>query len=433
MLLINVQMYAQNVGINTDGSTPDSSAMLDVKSTTHGILISRLSDAQRNAIPSPATGLLIYNTTTNRFNYYNGSGWYEIGSTFLSSTTGATAPGGGIAINSIGAAPDSVAILDVHSTERGILIPRTTPSSITTPTEGLIIYNTITNNIAYYDGSMWREPCITFVTNTTGTGSLSSIGVAINENNVPADPSAMLDVSSINKGLLIPKLTTVQRNSLSAVVGLTIYNTDNHAIEYYGGDGWYKLEYSAPTVTASATPSSICTGASTTLGASGANTYSWSGGLGSGASKTVTPTSTTTYTVTGTSTAGCTGTATVSVTVNPLPTVSASASSPSICNGATSVLTASGANTYSWSGGLGSGASKTVTPTSTTTYTVTGTSTAGCTGTATVSVTVNPLPTVSASASSPSICNGQTSVLTASGANTYSWSGGCWEVEQVKQ
>ncbi|HNQ21198.1 MAG TPA: hypothetical protein PKI46_09075, partial [Bacteroidales bacterium] len=269
---MNIQMDAQNVGINIDGSTPDNSAMLHIKSTTHGILIPRLSDAQRNAIPSPATGLLIYNTTTNKFNFYNGSGWYEIGSTFLSSTTGATAPGGGIAINSIGATPDSVAILDVHSTERGILIPRTTPSSITTPTEGLIIYNTITNNIAYYDGSMWREPCITFVTNTTGTGSLSSIGVAINENNVPADPSAMLDVSSINKGLLIPKLTTVQRNSLSAVVGLIIYNTDNHSIEYYRGDGWYKLEYSAPTVTASASPTAICNGASSVLTASGANT-----------------------------------------------------------------------------------------------------------------------------------------------------------------
>ena len=76
MLLINVQIYAQNVGISVDGSTPDNSAMLDIKSTIHGILIPRLSDAQRNAILSPATGLLIYNTTTNKFNFYNGSGWY---------------------------------------------------------------------------------------------------------------------------------------------------------------------------------------------------------------------------------------------------------------------------------------------------------------------------------------------------------------------
>jgi len=181
-----------------------------------------------------------------------------------------------------------------------------------------------------------------------------------------------------------------------------------------------------PTVTASASPAAICSGASSELTASGANTYSWSDGLGTGASKTVTPSATTTYTVTGTSTAGCTGTATVTVTVNPLPTVSASASPSAICSGASSVLTASGASTYSWSGGLGTGASKTVTPSATTTYTVTGTSTAGCTGTATVTVTVNPLPTVSASASPAAICEGETSVLTTSSnitGTTFEWSG----------
>ncbi len=182
-----------------------------------------------------------------------------------------------------------------------------------------------------------------------------------------------------------------------------------------------------PTVTATASPSAICNGATSVLTASSdisGTTYSWSGTLGTGSTKTVTPTSTTTYTVTGTSTAGCTVTATVSVTVNPLPTVSATASPASICNGANSVLTAAGASTYSWSHSLGSGASKTVTPSSTTTYTVIGTSAAGCTGTATVSVTVNSLPTVSATASPTSICNGETSVLTASGTDNYSWSTG---------
>ncbi|MGB4095606.1 MAG: hypothetical protein WBJ99_07255, partial [Bacteroidales bacterium] len=183
------------------------------------------------------------------------------------------------------------------------------------------------------------------------------------------------------------------------------------------------ITFDKPTVTATTSPSTICNGQTSVLTASGTDNYSWSTG-GNTASITVTPSSTTTYTVTGTSTAGCTGTATVSVTVNPLPTVTATASPTAICNGASSVLTASGANTYSWSGGLGSGASKTVTPSATTTYTVTGTSTAGCTGTATVSVTVNPLPTVTATASPTAICNGQTSVLTASGTDNYSWSTG---------
>ncbi|HOJ25539.1 MAG TPA: hypothetical protein PK081_09795, partial [Bacteroidales bacterium] len=184
------------------------------------------------------------------------------------------------------------------------------------------------------------------------------------------------------------------------------------------------LTKNAPVLTVSASTNPICNGASTVLTASGANTYSWSHSLGTGNTKTVTPTSSTTYTVTGTLANGCSSTTSISVTVNPLPSVTASASPAAICNGASSVLTASGANTYSWSHSLGTGSSKTVSPTSTTTYTVTGTTTAGCTGTATVSVTVNPLPSVTASASPAAICNGATSVLTASGANTYSWNTG---------
>ena len=180
--------------------------------------------------------------------------------------------------------------------------------------------------------------------------------------------------------------------------------------------------FSAPSISATATPSSVCLGASSTLNATGGNTYTWSNGM-TGSSITVTPSITTTYTVTATSGPGCSGTATVSVTVNPLSTVTASASPATICNGASSVLTASGANTYSWNTG-GNTASITVTPSSTTTYTVTGTNTAGCTGTATVSVTVNPLPSVTATASPATICNGASTVLTASGANTYSWNTG---------
>ena len=176
----------------------------------------------------------------------------------------------------------------------------------------------------------------------------------------------------------------------------------------------------APSVTASASPASICAGQSTTLTAGGASTYSWSSG-GSGSSTSVTPGGTTTYTVTGTS-SGCTGTATVSVTVNPLPNVTASASPAAICTGQSTTLSAGGASTYSWSSG-GSGSSTSVTPGGTTTYTVTGTS-SGCAGTATVSVTVNPLPNVTASASPATICNGQSAILTAGGAGTYSWSTG---------
>jgi len=64
MLTINI--FAQNVGINDDGSTPDNSAMLDVKSTSKGLLIPQIALTGVNdatTITTPATSLLVYNTT----------------------------------------------------------------------------------------------------------------------------------------------------------------------------------------------------------------------------------------------------------------------------------------------------------------------------------------------------------------------------------
>lgn len=66
-------MYSQtdNVGIGT--ANPDPSALLELNSSTKGFLLTRLSTAQRDAIPLPATGLVIYNTTTNELEYNFGT------------------------------------------------------------------------------------------------------------------------------------------------------------------------------------------------------------------------------------------------------------------------------------------------------------------------------------------------------------------------
>lgn len=185
-----------------------------------------------------------------------------------------------------------------------------------------------------------------------------------------------------------------------------------------------------PTVTASASVNTICVGASSVLTANGANTYSWSPAAGlsatTGSPVTATPTATTTYTVTGTDLNGCSSTATRSITVNPLPNVTITAGANAVCLGISTTLTANGANTYSWSpaGTLNTttGASVTATPTATTTYTVIGTNTTtGCSKNATKAITVNALPNVAVTAASNSICLGSSTSLTASGANTYSW------------
>ncbi|PLW98656.1 MAG: hypothetical protein C0591_04000 [Marinilabiliales bacterium] len=69
-LLVAFSLNAQ-VAINTDGSAPDGSAMLEIKSTSGGILIPRMTLTQRNGISSPATGLLIWQTDNTPGFYYN--------------------------------------------------------------------------------------------------------------------------------------------------------------------------------------------------------------------------------------------------------------------------------------------------------------------------------------------------------------------------
>lgn len=72
---------AQNKGIaiNENGSAPAATAMLDVQSTSKGVLIPRMTTAQRTAIAQPATGLLVFDTTTGSFWYYHTTGWTELG------------------------------------------------------------------------------------------------------------------------------------------------------------------------------------------------------------------------------------------------------------------------------------------------------------------------------------------------------------------
>jgi uncharacterized protein (TIGR02145 family) len=82
MLLVLVgSMFAQNLGINDDGSSPDSSAMLDVKSTTKGMLIPRMTTAQIAAIANPADGLQAYNTDNGKVYVFLSSAyaWKELG------------------------------------------------------------------------------------------------------------------------------------------------------------------------------------------------------------------------------------------------------------------------------------------------------------------------------------------------------------------
>jgi hypothetical protein len=114
--------FAQNsVGIGT--ATPAASAQLDVVSTTKGMLVPRVTTVQMNAIASPATGLLVYNTDSAAFAYRNAGAWvYLIGNATAASGWSTQGNAGtNPASNFIGTTDDQPVVVRQNNQRAGLL------------------------------------------------------------------------------------------------------------------------------------------------------------------------------------------------------------------------------------------------------------------------------------------------------------------------
>lgn len=132
LLAASSTVNAQSVGINSDNSAADASAILDVKSTTQGVLVPRMTQTERNAIASPATGLMIYQTDNTPGFYYNAGtpaskDWKAVGG---SSGTGA-----------------QVALIASKTTNAQILPNANGAGSGTQLTGELVTYNNVTTSV----------------------------------------------------------------------------------------------------------------------------------------------------------------------------------------------------------------------------------------------------------------------------------------------
>ncbi len=175
-----------------------------------------------------------------------------------------------------------------------------------------------------------------------------------------------------------------------------------------------------PTVSFTASNTSVCAGNSSTLNGTGASTYVWTGGVTNGIP--FTPSVTSTYSVTGTDVNGCSDTSSATIVVNALPVVGYTASATTVCQNDSVTLNGTGASTYSWSGGVTNNIP--FANAASGSYTVTGTDANGCTNTASVSISVNPAPNVGFTTTAAQVCAGGAVTLNGTGAVTYVWSGG---------
>ncbi len=289
-------------------------------------------------------------------------------------------------------------------------------------------------------------------------------GVAINAAGAPPDNSAVLDVSSSSKGLLMPRITTAQRNAIaSPAKGLFIYNTDCDVVNFNAGTpsspNWVTMNSSnalTAGVTISASPvGAVCAGTSVTFTATPANgitspTYQWQvNGANVG-------TNSTTYTnsnlntgdivtcILSTSQNCVTGSPATSnalaITVNPAPSTPGSITgNTTVCENSTgniySISPVAGATSYNWTvpGGasIASGDGNTSITVSFGTgsgnITVAAVNSCGTSGASTQAITVTLIPSTPGTISGNSgVCpnaTGQVYTINAvSGATSYNWS-----------
>ncbi|HEX6169507.1 MAG TPA: hypothetical protein VFZ33_07425 [Chitinophagaceae bacterium] len=140
IVLVSLNVSAQNIAVNTDGSQPDNSAILDIKSNSKGLLTPRMTTLQRTSIAGPAIGLTVFDLDTYSYWMYRGDingGWTEL-------------------LNS----------LDKHWNRSGTTVFNTNPGNIgigtNSPTEKLTINAT--------------DPAINFLNAGTGKGLLQVSG-----------------------------------------------------------------------------------------------------------------------------------------------------------------------------------------------------------------------------------------------------------------
>jgi len=258
--LLQSNTLAQGVSINEDGSDPDGSAMLDIQSSTKGLLIPRVNFIEMFQISNPAVGLLVYCTTDNHFYFYNGGTWNEVG----------------------GDADDDWTLdgNDMYSSNSGLIGMGTTNFP---PTHKLTIENSDGENVLRLigNGSFGEYAKINFgdgdyvyiheffddrlqIGATGGLGLISNNNIevvsnfadvkvylpdgnaSIKDDPSDAEPSAILDVNSTTKGLLIPRMATEQiANITNPADGLQVYNTSDGKLYIFVASAnlWKEVSY----------------------------------------------------------------------------------------------------------------------------------------------------------------------------------------------
>ncbi len=201
------RLQAQNTFPSTGAAgvgtiTPDASSLLEIKSTTKGLLMPRMTLVQRNAIISPATGLMIYQTnSTPGFYYYSGSAWTAVKPKAWNLTGNA---GTDAAINFIGTTDAQPLIFKVNNAKAGLL------DYVGSKGNSSFGYQSLNSNTGNFNSAFGYE---SLFSNTTGMSNTAN-GTSALYSNITGNYNVAIGVSALRSN------TTGTYNSASGAYSL---------------------------------------------------------------------------------------------------------------------------------------------------------------------------------------------------------------------
>lgn len=158
-------------------------------------------------------------------------------------------------------------LIESNSTSKAVQLPSVAATSaITSPQKGMVVFDDATGTLSYFNGSIW----IPLSNSTTGwaingtdlsntnsgnvgigdatpsqklevAGTVLAQRVGINLTSSAPNANAIFDASSTSKGILIPRMTTIQRNTIPAVEGMTVYDITTKSFWFNDGTTWQPM------------------------------------------------------------------------------------------------------------------------------------------------------------------------------------------------
>lgn len=263
--------------VSTDGEVV--SAALEIQSTKGAFLLSRLTPAQRddpNFVPD--NGMILYNSATNEFNVYMNDAWERIavGDTgdvngpnvsvtnnlaIFADDTGKTIADGGISIDDVGDVNGpNVSVINhipVFSditgktlSDSGVNVSQVPPAFLASR-RVLVNVNQIGNlgSIQFVNdvGGIYVDALspVQFITNDFGPESQVCSLFTGELPGSSTTPSALVELQSTTGAFLVSRMTTVQRDALSATPGMILFNTDTNFFDLYQGSSWVNVNTGA--------------------------------------------------------------------------------------------------------------------------------------------------------------------------------------------